>query len=170
MTDNIQALKTERERAFAEVQELHKKMNTFDGWVEKQVKILGKRYNRVVVDFSYGPDHSHKDSTAAYISGYYQAFERGQRPGIVTSTVRSLDGSSVELTEDFLDSVSESKAAIYREARRVEMPARRELYVARQVADNARTAWREAERYAANREEGFTSDLSECHPVQNTDY
>ena len=167
MTDNRQALKTERERTFAVVQELHTSMNKFDGWVSKQVKILGNRYNRIIVEFSYGPDHSHKDATRDDITNYYEAFERGKRPGIVVATVRSLDGGSVQLTEDLLDSISEAKAAIYREARRVEMPARRELYVARQVMDNARVAWREAERYAAvhgveEEDVQFTSEFPEC--------
>ena len=164
MTDNIQALQDERKRTFAVVQELHTSLNKFDGWVDKQVKILGNRFDRILVEFSYGADHSHKDSTRDAITDYYTDYERGKRPGIVVATVRSLDGGSVKLTEDLLDSISEAKAAVYREARRVEMPARRELYVARQVSDNARTACREADRYADLKEvdESFTSEFSEC--------
>ena len=164
MNDKTQALQDERKRTFTIVQELHTSLNKFDGWVDKQVKILGNRYDRILVEFSYGADHSHKESTRDDITAYYTDYERGKRPGIVVATVRSLDGGSVQLSEDLLDSISEAKAAVYREARRVEMPARRELYVARQVADNARAACREAECYDSSREEeeGFTSAFSEC--------
>jgi len=163
MTDNIQAFKDERERSMQVVQDLNKTVCNFYKWLNEQVMVVGASYDRVLVEFSY-------DANLEPAPGYdeaqcYKQFDEGKRPGRITARVRSIGNGSIELTEDFLDKITEKKLELYREAKRVVTPAKRDLYVARQVADNARRTCREAEvRSLVEDEEylGFTSQISEC--------
>jgi len=146
MTDNIQALKDERTSTVEAVQQIHRKMNEFDKWLNNQVMILGPTYERILVEFSYG---ANLESSFGCNEGQcYTQFEEGKRAGKIEARIRNIDGRYIELTEDLLDKITEKKLELYREAKRIELPLRRALHLARQAADNARHTWREAEMYA----------------------
>lgn len=141
MTNQVEVVQAQIAQSRQKMSDLEDKVNDFAREVEGKRFLVGPSYAAVVVSFEYSANDSESDNKGMHP---YLAFSKGEMIGKVYVLVTSVNGSSVALTQDLLNSIGKVKRDIMHLARDKDILTRRELDLAQREHELLRAKLRTA--------------------------